>query len=192
MFWDSLCCSLEERDGTDRFGVIGSGCQRIRVAGTQRPLEDVQQGFAVLTHLEKVGHREIRKDLRKKRQMKRVKLFFTKKFKWERSELSEFKHFLLLLCSVFLLFLLFPLPSKIYIFNSFLLIAKSYTGTHHWNLCVTHKQRLPSPLRETCESFYIPSCFLYILSKCLEVSRKALWIVTARLRSLANAIIFKT
>lgn len=53
MFWNKFCCTLEGRDGTDRFGVIGSGCQRIRVAGTQRPLEDVQQGFAVLTHLEK-------------------------------------------------------------------------------------------------------------------------------------------
>lgn len=37
---------------TDRFGVVGAGRQRLGVAGTQRPLEDVQQGFTVLTHLE--------------------------------------------------------------------------------------------------------------------------------------------
>lgn len=40
---------------TDRFGVVGRGCEGVGVAGTQRSLEDVQQGFAVLTHLEVSG-----------------------------------------------------------------------------------------------------------------------------------------
>lgn len=39
-----------------RFGVIGSGCQRLRVARTERPLEDVQQSFAILAHLKKKRH----------------------------------------------------------------------------------------------------------------------------------------
>lgn len=41
----------EHRD-TDRFGVICSGCKRFRVAWTERPLEDIQQGFTILTHLQ--------------------------------------------------------------------------------------------------------------------------------------------
>lgn len=34
--------SVRKRPSTYRFGVIGSGCQRIGVSGTQRPLQDVQ------------------------------------------------------------------------------------------------------------------------------------------------------
>lgn len=43
----------ERHRRTDRFGVIGGGCQRFRVARTQRPLEDVQQSFAILAHLKR-------------------------------------------------------------------------------------------------------------------------------------------
>lgn len=43
----------QRRVGTDRFGVIGGSCQRISVARAQRPLEDVQQSFAILAHLKR-------------------------------------------------------------------------------------------------------------------------------------------
>lgn len=43
----------ERHKSTDRFGVIGGGRQRFRVARTQRPLEDVQQSFAILAHLKR-------------------------------------------------------------------------------------------------------------------------------------------
>lgn len=40
------------QDAVHRLGVIGSGRQRLSVPWTQRPLEDIQQGLAVLTDLE--------------------------------------------------------------------------------------------------------------------------------------------
>lgn len=135
----------KEHKGTDRFGVIGSGCQRLRVAGAQRPLEDIQQGFTILAHLEDTDrsarlHRWARKHGEMKTEWREdQKGPWTLWFPSSPVSLSS------------------PLQNKYILSKSaflfLLLIAKLYMETHHWNRCITHRQQLLFSFCKKCNQW---------------------------------------